>query len=87
MRKIDIDKIDLEELEIIIQKKICEYINKYLDKPKYVKIPLWLFNCLKREIGNIIKFNIDYETEKFKYMGLIVCETVTIKKAEEIEVF
>lgn len=74
-------------IETIIHNKTCEYINKYLSKPKYVKIPLWVFDVLKRRIKEISTFYIDYQTERFTYKNLIICETITIEKVEEIEVF
>lgn len=81
------NEIDLAELEVIIHNKICEFINKYLREPKYIKMPLWIFEGLKRTMKDISTFYIDYQTERFTYKGFIICETITIEKAEEIEVF
>lgn len=80
-------ELDLTELETVIHKKICEYLDKYLREPKYIKMPLWVFDMLKRRMKDIATFYIDYQTERFTYKGLIICETITIEKVEEIEVF
>ena len=83
----DKEEIDLANLETIIHNKICEYLNKYLREPKYIKIPLWVFDILKRRMKDISTFYIDYQTERFTYKGFIICETISIEKIEEIEVF
>lgn len=80
------DEIEETELIVIINNKIHDYLYKYHTMPKYLKIPYWIFNCLKRNIGQI-KLILDYKTEQFKYMDLIICETISIEKVEEIEVF
>lgn len=56
--------------------------------PKFIKMPLGIVRGIKAIMK---EFQPTYE-EDFKrtvptYMGLIVCETVTIKRIEEIEVF
>ena len=87
MSEIKINELDLAKLEIVIHKKICEYLDKYLREPKYIKMPLWVVENLKRNMKNISTFSIDYQTERFTYKGFIVCETISIERIEEIEVF
>lgn len=48
MNKSEIQEIELVELEVIINNKIVDYINKYMHEPKYLKVPLWIFNCMKQ---------------------------------------
>lgn len=79
-------EIDLRQLEVIIHNKIHEYIYKYRNNPKYIKLPLWIFNYLKQLMGKV-DMKLNYQTEQFEYYGLIVCETISIEKTEEIEVF
>ena len=42
---------------------------------------------MKANMGEVEHFNLDYNTELLLYKDLVVCETITIEKAEEIEVF
>lgn len=68
-----------------IYTKIKDFREKYYISPKFIKIPLWVFKELQ-EVKSII---IVHKTERtnLTYLGLIVCETVTINTIEEIEVF
>ena len=68
-----------------IEEKVVDFIRKYRDKPKYLKIPLWLFKKLKASYLQQIK--IDYLSGRFSYKGLYICETLTIVNIKEIEVF
>lgn len=56
------------------------------DYPKYIKLPVWIFDGLKSTMCQV-DLKIDYRTEQFKFFNLIVCETKSIEKATEIEVF
>ena len=75
------------KVDNIIKEKIAEFSQKYNKYPKYLKIPLWISCCMKWNMGNIEHYNLDYNTELLMYRDLIVCETVTIDKLEQIEVF
>nr|DAD95991.1 MAG TPA: hypothetical protein [Myoviridae sp. ctSGm32]DAD98984.1 MAG TPA: hypothetical protein [Myoviridae sp. ctjs85] len=79
--------IEYLELQRIVNKKIHNYISKYNNYPKYIKLPLWIFEYLKQTMSVIDLKNGYKTTEKFKFFNLKVCETVSIEKAEEIEVF
>ena len=79
--------IEYLELQRIVNKKIHNYISKYNNYPKYIKLPLWIFEYLK-QTKSVIDLKNGYKTtEKFKFFNLKICETVSIEKAEEIEVF
>ena len=78
---------DLADIEATIENKIFNFIYKYSQNPKYLKLPLWISECMKREIGKIVSYNIDYDTGLLQYRNLIICETISITKLEEIEVF
>jgi hypothetical protein len=79
--------IEYLELQRIVNKKIHNYISKFHNYPKYIKLPLWIFEYLKQTMCVIDLKNGYKTTEKFKFFNLKVCETVSIEKAEEIEVF
>lgn len=80
-------EIELTKVIVIINKKINDFINQYHKYPKYLKLPLWISRCMKASMGEIEHFNLDYNTELLLYKDLVVCETITIENAEEIEVF
>ena len=82
-----VNKIELTELEVIIQNKIAEYCYKHKERPKYLKVPLWIFECMKQTHNKMMFMRLNYQTEKFEYDGLIICETISIAEPEEIEVF
>lgn len=77
----------LDEIKEIIEDKIVAYIYKFNQEPKYIKMPLGLVVYLKEEMQKIVNFKIDYIDGLIKYRGLIVCETISIEKIEDIEVF
>ncbi len=74
-----------EKFDEILENKVIEYIKAYKDRPCYLKVPLWLFEYLKKRFMGLMK--IEYITGRFCYEGLYVCETVSINEIEEIEVF
>lgn len=78
--------IEYSELECIVNNRIDDYIFKYHNYPKYIKLPLWLFECLKQRMC-AVDLKIDYRTGEFTFFNLKVCETSSIEKPEEIEVF
>jgi hypothetical protein len=80
------DSIEYSELQCIVNNRIHDYVSKYHSYPKYIKLPLWIFDGLK-EIMCEIDLKMDYKTEEFTFFNLKVCETVSIEKIEEIEVF
>ena len=80
------DSIEYLELECIVNNRIHDYVSKYHNYPKYIKLPLWIFDCLKQAMCEL-DLKIDYKTEEFTFFNLKVCETVSIEKPEEIEVF
>lgn len=66
-----------------------EYISKYHKNPKYIKMPEWCLHEINIAIQEQYTYsipNFDESTEP-KFMGMRVCETVSIKTIGEIEVF
>ena len=80
------DSIEYLKLQRIVNIRIHDYVEKYYHYPKYIKMPLWIFDCLKQTMREE-NLKIDYKIGEFTFLGLKVCETVSIEKAEEIEVF
>lgn len=87
---VELERIEYMELEKIIHNKIRDYICKYLETPNYIKMPIWVFECLNTAFRNMItngNIRIDYGDGLIKYRGLIICPTKSIQHADEIEVF
>ncbi len=82
-----VQEIELAKVEEIIAHKINDFVEKYNQYPKYLKLPLWISNYMKQTMRNIQNLNLDYNTKLLLYRNLAVCETITISQPEEIEVF
>ena len=80
-------KEELVKIERIIEHKINDFVKKYNKYPKYLKLPLWISNCMKQAMREVQHSKLDYNTGLLLYRGLVVCETITISQLEEIEVF
>ena len=78
--------IELSNLDKIINKKVVDFIKKYMREPRYIKMPLWIKDALIKTMPES-GIKIDYIEEAFKYRNMRVCETITISRPEEIEVF
>lgn len=67
--------------------KIIKHGSKYSEN-KIAICPLCgcEFECLKQTMCEI-DLKIDYQTGEFIFFNLKVCETISIEKIEEIEVF
>ena len=82
-----VTEIEEKKVEKIIICKINKFVEKYNKYPKYLKLPLWISNCMKQRMRDMQHLNLDYNTELLLYRDLAVCETITISQPEEIEVF
>ena len=80
------NSIEYLELQCIVNNRIHDYVSKYHNYPTYIKLPLWIFDRLKQTMCEV-DLKIDYRTEEFTFFNLKVCETTSIEKTEEIEVF
>ena len=83
----NIREIELKQVEEIIAHKINDFIEKYEQYPKYLKLPLWINNYIKQAMGKVQNLKLDYNTGLLLYRNLAVCETIAISQPEEIEVF
>ena len=78
--------IELSNLDKIINKKMLDFIKKYIREPRYIKMPLWIREALIKTMPES-NIKIDYFGKVFKYRNMRICETITISTPEEIEVF
>lgn len=86
-------ELKVVEIDMIITSINClidNFYNRYNERPRYVKMPLWIKNELI-EYSKAILTNFNYkefdEKEEFKILDLKICETITINRLDEIEVF
>lgn len=82
----------MEEMEIIesIKLLINDFQRRYNEKPNYIKMPLWVKIKLKEYCKSMVtSFNYEdiEEKEDFRIFNLLICETITIQRLEEMEVF
>lgn len=76
----------------ILRNKINDFVEKYDEKPRYIKVPIWVL-ILLRDYAREMVTNFIYiedeleEKDDFTFCGLKVCSTITIRSVEEIEVF
>ena len=79
-----------EILRAIEDVLIPEFLEKYTERPRFIKMPIWASNKL-REYAQEMLTNFNYkeldENEDFTVFGLKVCPTITIQAINEMEVF
>ncbi len=74
------------KLQSIVNNRIYDFVSEYHQYPRYIKLPLWIFEALKQAVSEVdLKKN--YKTDEFTFYNLKVCETTSIDKIEQIEVF
>ena len=63
-----------------IDDKILEFRNDYpMEKPKYIKLPLWCYEYIRDGYKSTFRYN--------KYQNCKLCPTATIEHMHKIEVF
>ena len=62
-KRITKDSIEYLELHCIVNNRIHDYVSKYHSYPKYIKLPLWIFDCLKQTMCEV-DLKIDYKTDE-----------------------
>lgn len=60
----------------IIDAEINNFIETYHQRPRFIKVPLWVYCKMKKQYGLATK-----------YKNLLICETISICNLEEMEVF
>lgn len=91
-RELSLYEIDLSEITDWIQILIAKYQDRYLVRPKYVKIPQFVANAFEsyyqtRYDMPDVQFGRFGVVEPPYLCGLIVCPTMSINSMAEIEVF
>lgn len=75
---------------ISIQTLISDFMHKYDERPRFIKVPLWVERKLKDYAKELLT-NFNYseleEKEDFTVFGLKMCSTITICEINEMEVF
>lgn len=81
--------LDVDDLYKLIDRKAYEFSERYKRKPRYIKIPEWVYEAVDRyefgfwcrPIGN------GFINQPQTLFGYIVCPTVSIEQIDDIEVF
>lgn len=81
----------LEKIDKIILNKKREYIEKHGKEPHYIKAP-WVLATDLEDCGIAIqmageKIPKDFKIVITKYHGMVLCETDSIKRFKDIELF
>lgn len=85
----------MEDADIIIRSIEClinSFMHRYNERPRYIKVPIWVLTELRNYAKTMMtNFNYNVEDleqkEEFTIFGLKVCETITIQRLDEMEVF
>lgn len=81
-------EIEISKMNGIIHEKIQDFEIEYMRYPRFIKMPLGIVEGIKTIMKEIQPtYEADFKRAVPTYMGLIVCETITIQRIEEIEVF
>ena len=73
------DSIEYLELQCIVNNRIHDYVAKYHNYPKYIKLPLWIFECLKQTMCEV-DLKIDYTTEEYWTWDYVEEEKIHVDK-------
>lgn len=83
----------MEEPVIILRSIEClinGFMHIYDERPRYIKVPIWVLIKLKeyaKELLTTFNYKELEENEDFTIYGLKVCPTITIQRLDEMEVF
>lgn len=82
-------ELNVNRLTDIVSDLKWTYFEKYHIEPKFIKIPVWVYVLLRQYTRQLIGYYEIAEEGKTipTYMGLQICETKSIDKIEDIEVF
>ena len=76
--------LNVDLLTKIVSDLKWNYFEEYHQEPRFIKMPIWVYVLLQQFTRQIVGF--DGKTIPM-YMGLQICETRSIDKIEDIEVF
>ena len=81
--------LEVDRLVNIVSDLKWKYFEKYYQEPKFIKMPIWVYVLLERYTRQLIGFNqiTKNNTTIPTYMGLQICDTISIDRLEDIEVF
>ena len=68
----------------IVDRKCCEYMEKYHVKPQFIKLPMWIYKIIFKYPGFV---RVDRYTQNKTVYGLALCPTISIEESSDIEVF
>lgn len=83
-------KLKVKKIIEIMEDKIYLFEEETGIKPKYIKIPTWVFVLLNEHFNSIMANNVqnkNNDDDAYYFCGVIICETDTISLLSQIEVF
>jgi hypothetical protein len=82
-----IDKDSLKLLNALILSAIQKYEHTHYVRPNYVKVPQWVLPLMRTTNDYVVVRKTEGSLAKDKYMGLMVCPTISTESIYDIEVF
>ena len=81
--------MSISEILEVIQDKKEKYIASFLEEPKYIKIPKWVYSAITMYHNMIRAFAPDMSEDEYDLtiMGMIAIPTSKIEQLEDIEIF
>ena len=81
--------LNVDLLTKIVSDLKWNYFEEYHQEPRFIKMPIWVYVLLQQFTRQIIGFYERIENGETipMYMGLQICDTRSIDKIEDIEVF
>lgn len=82
------NELNINKLDDYINRLHYDYYEKYGEKPRYIKVPIWVWVLLRENCYRILGYSPKMDENDYdKYRGLLVCPTKSIETTEQIEVF
>lgn len=81
--------LEVDKLVCLVSDLKWKYFEEYHQEPRFIKLPIWVYVLLQRYSRQLIGFNqINKDTTIIPtYMDLQICDTISINRLEDIEVF
>lgn len=79
-------EVDIKNILFSIRCRQINFYEQYQEYPRYIKVPYWLYRELS-DYFRVLTGNIEKEDENLKLYGMLICDTCTIDKLNEIELF
>lgn len=81
--------LNVNKLTDIVSNLKWTYYIKYHQEPRFIKLPIWVYLLLRQYTHQLIGYYeiVDEGKTIPTYMGLKICDTISIDNIKDIEVF